>query len=138
MNKIKAYLHNKALCHLINKTDNKIDKIVIDQFTPEDNYYKYLENETKVIKNITFITKGETHSPAVAAASIIARYSFLERFEQLGKEINIELLKGASDKVDQQALEILNKYGYEKLKYIAKINFKNTDKILEKSQNKLL
>ena len=40
------------------------------------------------------------------------------------------LPKGASDKVDLVGLKIVKKYGFDKLKEIAKLNFKNTEKIL--------
>ena len=51
---------------------------------------------------------------------------------KLSKEIGFNLLKGASDSVDNQAVEIVKKYGFNKLKEIAKLNFKNTEKIKEK------
>jgi len=40
------------------------------------------------------------------------------------------LPKGASDKVDEIGVKIIEKYGFDKLKEVAKLNFKNTDKIL--------
>lgn len=42
------------------------------------------------------------------------------------------LLKGASDKVDEVGIKIVEKYGFNKLSEVAKLNFKNTDKIKEK------
>ena len=37
--------------------------------------------------------------------------------------------KGASDAVDKVGIEIVNKYGFNKLYDVAKMNFKNVDKI---------
>ena len=51
--------------------------------------------------------------------------------KNLSKSLNIEIPKGASSKVDLVGREIVNKYGESKLKEIAKLNFKNTDKIKE-------
>ena len=42
----------------------------------------------------------------------------------------MEIPKGASDIVDSFGKEIVKKYGSDKLKEIAKLNFKNTEKIL--------
>ena len=39
------------------------------------------------------------------------------------------LLTGAGENVDKQGLEIVKKYGLKKLNDIAKLNFKNTEKI---------
>ena len=44
----------------------------------------------------------------------------------------MNLLKGASDKVDEQGLTIVKKDGIDKLSEIAKLNFKNTEKIKAK------
>ena len=49
----------------------------------------------------------------------------------LHKNLNLLLLKGASDKVDEIGVKIINKYGFDKLNEIAKLNFKNTEKIKE-------
>ena len=42
------------------------------------------------------------------------------------------LPKGASTLVDEAGVKIIHKYGENKLKEIAKYNFKNTNKILGK------
>lgn len=129
MNKLKAYLHNKALINLEKKLNKKIEYSVIDQFTPENLYYAYLKDEIIVEKNIKFITKGEIHSIAVAAASIIARYSFLICLEKIEKEYQIKLLKGASKQVDARAKEIYKKIGKDNFRKIAKLNFKNYERL---------
>ena len=78
------------------------------------------------------MTKGETKCLSVACASIISRYIFLEEMNKLSKNLKIELPKGASLTVDEIGKQIVQQYGIEKLNDIAKINFKNTDKIKEK------
>ena len=45
------------------------------------------------------------------------------------------LPKGASDKVDLIGLKIVKKFGFNKLKEIAKLSFKNTDKIKQLYEN---
>lgn len=130
MNQIKAIMHNKVLFQLINEEKPKYDKIIVDEFAKEARYYSYLKNIDKVQKNITFLTKAEDKNLAVAASSIISRYIFLKEFDKLSDSIHIPLPKGASKDVDTIGEEIVEKFGEEKLKEIAKLNFKNTERIL--------
>ena len=131
LNKIKAILHNKVLYELSNK-GIPYHKIIIDQFTSPRSYFSYLKQEgiTEKVTKITFLTKGESKHLSVAAGSVISRYLFLEEMDKLSKKYNMTILKGASDKVDEIGKEIVKKYGKEELYKIAKLNFKNTDKIL--------
>lgn len=130
MNKIKAIMHNKVLSKVKSKNFN-YDYIVIDQFAQPYVYFNYLKESTNVVRNITFITKAEDKCLSVACSSIISRYIFLKEFDKLSKNLNLLLLKGASDKVDEIGVKIVNKYGFDKLNEIAKLNFKNTEKIKE-------
>ena len=133
MNKIKAVLHNKVLYELSNKEKDKYHKIIVDQFTTPRSYFTYLkqENITEKVTKITFLTKGESKHLSVAAASVISRYLFLEEMDKLSKKYNITIPKGASTEVDKIIKQLLDKYGLEELKKIAKINFKNTEKVLK-------
>ncbi len=130
MNKIKAVLHNKVLVDLTNKYPNT-DYVIVDEFANKYVYFNYLKETNNVYRNITFLTKGETRSLAVACASMISRYIFINEFNKLSKSIDMTLPKGASNLVDNVGIEIVKKYGFDKLKEIAKLNFKNTDKIKE-------
>ena len=128
MNKIKAVLHNKVLVELTNKYNDN-DYVVVDEFAKENIYYSYLKEVPNVYRKITFITKAEIKCLSVACASLISRYIFIKEFDKLSKNLNLKLLKGASNLVDEQGAEIVKKYGFDKLREIAKLNFKNTDKI---------
>ena len=129
MNKIKSIMHNKVLYDLEKEIKN-YDYIIVDQFAYEESYYKYLSGIDNVQRGITFITKAEDKNLAVASASIISRYLFLREFDKLSDSIHIPLPKGAGADVDKIGEEIVEKYGREKLDEIAKVNFKNTDRIL--------
>lgn len=128
MNKIKALLHNKVLNKIKNKVNN-YEFIIVDQFAESYVYFNYLKNTQNVVRDITFFTKGEDKHLSVACASLISRYIFIKEFDKLSKSLNLELPKGASNKVDEIGIKIINKYGVNKLKEIAKLNFKNTEKI---------
>ena len=130
MNKIKAILHNKVLYQLTTEEKPNIEYIVVDEFARENRYYEYLNGIPNIQRNITFMTKAEDKNLAVASASIISRYIFLKEFDKLSDSIHIPLPKGAGRDVDEIGEEIVEKYGEEKLQDIAKVNFKNTDRIL--------
>ncbi len=134
MNKIKAIMHNKVLFSMREKQPN-YNYIVVDQFAMPYVYFNYLKSSSNVVKNITFMTKAEDKCLSVACASIISRYIFLKEFDKLGNSLNLSLLKGASDKVDEQGVLIAKQYGIDKLNDIAKLNFKNTEKIKAKLEN---
>ena len=129
MNKIKAILHNKALYQLLNKDNYKYDLIVMDEFANKYVYFNYLKEVNNVIRNITFTTKAEDKCLSVACASIISRYIFLKEMKELSKKLGIEIPKGAGAKVDLVGKKIIKKYGEDLLRDIAKLNFKNTEKI---------
>ena len=131
MNKIKAILHNRVLYELSNK-GIPYHKIIVDQFTTPRSYFSYLkqENITDKVTKITFLTKGESKHLSVAAASVISRYLFLTEMDKLSEKYGVTILKGASDKVDELGKKIVSKYGKLELEKIAKLNFKNTEKIL--------
>ncbi|MBR4177839.1 MAG: ribonuclease HIII [Bacilli bacterium] len=131
MNKIKTILHNKVLYELSNK-GIPYHKIIVDQFTTPRSYFSFLkqENITEKVTKITFITKGESAHLSVAAASVISRYLFLEEMDKLSEKYGITILKGAGEKVDEIGKQIVKKYGKNELNKIAKLNFNNTEKIL--------
>lgn len=130
MNKIKAIMHNKVLYQLMVEEKPEVDYIIVDEFAREARYYEYLRDVRNVQRGITFITKAEDKNLAVASGSIISRYIFLKEFDKLCDSIHIPLPKGAGKDVDTIGEEVVEKYGKDKLKEIAKFNFKNTDRIL--------
>jgi len=130
INKIKAIMHNKVLYRMIQEENPEYDYIIVDEFAREKRYYEYLDGNPTIQKGITFMTKAEDKNLAVACASVISRYIFLKEFDKICDEIHIPLPKGAGKDVDNIGKEVVEKYGKEKLKEIAKTNFKNTERIL--------
>lgn len=128
--KMKAMLHHSTINQLIKKIDHApYEGIVIDQFCQPSVYINYLKSEQKYLNDNTyFMTKAENHAIAVAAGSVIARASFLQEMKRLSHEIGIDLLKGASTKVDQLIARIIKEKGHTTLERIAKLHFKNTEK----------
>ena len=130
MNKIKAILHNRVLLSLMKKDNYITDMVVIDQFTSPRSYYSFLKNEDNVFRKITFTTKAEDKCLSVACSSIISRYIFLKECEEMGNKLGSFVPKGASAMVDDYGKKIVNKFGKDILREVAKLNFKNTEKIL--------
>ena len=129
MNKIKAVLHNKVLTEMVK--DNEYDYIVVDQFEPESSYYKHLSEVPSPLKGITFITKAEDKCLSVACSSLISRYIFVKEIDKLGDKYGIFLPKGANYYVEDVGIKLVEKYGINVLKEVAKLNFSNTDRILK-------
>jgi len=128
MNRIKAVLHNKAILTLINKINIPNTSVILDQFCLPNKYFEYLNQEKTVFHNINFQTKAENYHISVACASIIARYSFLQKLDQYSKDIGFSLQKGAGPAVDGQIAYILKQIGVDQLSSLGKLNFKNYTK----------
>lgn len=128
MNKIKAFLHNQAILLTIKKLDDKNTPVIVDQFCLPKLYYNYLKDEKEVHRDISFFTGAESVHISVAAASIIARYAFLAKMQQLSRFAGMKLLKGAGSDVDKQLIYIYKSQGYDTLRPITKLNFRNLTK----------
>lgn len=85
-------------------------------------------------QDVYFATKAEGLHLAVAAASIIARYKFVQIFAEMEQELGMPLTKGAGAKVDQEAAQIIQLYGLDTLKQYTKEHFANTDKAIRIAQ----
>ncbi len=131
INKLKAIMHNKVLWQMVHEEKDLVyDYIIVDEFAREQRYYEYIKETPNIQKGITFMTKAEDKNLAVACASVISRYIFLKEFDKLSDSLHIPLPKGAGPQVDKIGEEVVEKYGEDKLKEVAKLNFKNTERIL--------
>lgn len=128
MNRIKAILHNRVINNLLKKNIS-YDTIIIDGFTSKLKYFEYLEGKNDIIKNINLVEEAESKYTSVAAASVLARYYFLKNMAKISQEYGYELPKGAGSLVDQTIARILHDGKEKLLNKIAKINFKNTEKV---------
>lgn len=130
VNRMKVALHNQAISLLLKKIHPTTPQgILIDQFTTEKNYRKYLALEKKAVTSpLYFQTKGEQYHLAVAAASIICRATFLNELDRASQELGLVVPSGAGPKSDQVAARILKKGGLALLTRHAKLHFANTEK----------
>ena len=98
-----------------------------DQFTKAPLIARELKNRS-VRLNLEERTKAE-NDIAVAAASILARESFLDWMDKVSGKIGLELPFGAGPAVKEVAREFIQKFGKEKLGEVVKLHFKTTDEI---------
>lgn len=128
LNAIKAKMHNQAYVNLSKKVQLPSFKI-IDQFAPEPLYYRYLKNDNIVIRDIHFETKAEDKYPSVAISSMIARDAFLDAMDKMSAAYDMTFQKGGGTQADECAKEFVQKYSFERLHEVAKMHFKNTEKL---------
>jgi len=125
LNRLLAWGHATAIDELHRKTG--CNQALIDQFGAA-----YLVENALKKKNLSIHLTQRTHAeedPVVAGASILARASFVEQLELLGKDIGIELPKGASEKVRTVGKLILEQKGIETLDRVCKKHFKTYNEI---------
>lgn len=144
---IKTIGHYTTINKLVDKlkSQNKvIDEIIIDEYASKDKFHAYL-NQAQITNNklhFTFCTHAETKYLAVACASIIARYFYLEQIKQLSLQAQIQLPLGAwNNKIENASFQLINQYHGNTeeinrvLNYYVKLHFSNTQKIITKLNN---
>lgn len=128
--KLKAVLHNQAIHNLLEKmAPQRPEAILIDQFAQPEIYFAHVSKQKNIIRDsVYFSTKAESVHLAVAAASILARYSFVKEFEKLSQKAGMTLPKGAGSKVDEAAAKLIKRDGESVLRQLTKLHFANTEK----------
>jgi len=125
LNKLLGWAHAKAIENVLNV--NIAPEAISDKFGNEKYIHSSLQEKGKEIK-LHQVTKAEKYI-AVAAASILARDSFIKWFHRVNKQMNLQLPKGASQKVEEKAKYIKKKFGNEALGKLVKLHFKTTKKL---------
>lgn len=123
LNKLLNWAHSKAIDNLL---DNTMCKFVItDKFSKKELDVVSLSKHS----DVEFIqeTKAEKYI-GVAAASILARDSFVDWFESHSDK-GMVLPKGSSIETENFAKKLLQKIGEDKLSELAKLHFKTFAKI---------
>ena len=124
LNQLLAWMHGRIIKDASQK--NTFEAVIVDKFAKENVLLNSLKGLNEI--NIVQRTKAE-EDVAVASASIIARYHFLEKMESMSIKYEIEFPKGASAKVIEIGRAFIKKYDEQKLNEVAKLHFKTFDKI---------
>jgi len=128
LNTLLAWGHAKAIEEILSKVNCKT--AIADKFADEKFILDKLQEKGKKIKLIQ-MHKAEQNT-AVAAASILARARFIEKLSKLSNEYKIDLPKGASQKVVENAKKVVDMYGEKTLRKVAKLHFKTTKAVFNK------
>jgi ribonuclease HIII len=127
LNHLLAFMHAKTVASLMQKQGTLIDApcLMVDQFTQGPHLLDALKQHAPEVK-VSQSTKAELSHPAVAAASVVARYQFLQSMAQLRETSGYDLPLGASAKVVAMGKQIFRAEGVDGLRKVAKLHFKTT------------
>ncbi len=125
LNTLLAWGHAKAIEEILSKVDCEV--AIADQFADERFILGKLQEKGKKLRLIQ-MHKAEQNI-AVAAASILARARFLKKLSKLSNEYKIDLSKGASQTVIENAKKIVDVHGKYSLRKVAKLHFKTTNEV---------
>ncbi|MBD3287684.1 ribonuclease HIII [candidate division KSB1 bacterium] len=124
LNKLLARAHGEVISRLLKKHTS--DAVLIDKFADESLIENELRSKTRT--KLVQIERAEIN-PAVAAAAILARSSFVEVLTRISQKYNIVLPKGASEQVVSSGKEFVRAHGKSKLENVAKLHFKTVNKL---------
>jgi ribonuclease HIII len=128
VNVLLGRLHAEVLGEVLAKVaDPSVCRIVVDRFGEPRHVLAHLPAPAQ--KAAFTMVPGAEREPAVAAASFLARASFLRGFEELRQTAPLELPFGASDpRIVPAARALLKEGGRAWLGKFAKLHFKTTEK----------
>ncbi len=130
VNRMLAWGHARAIENLLDKVPD-CPEALSDQFGPKHQIERALLQKGK---KITLVQRPKAESdPAVAAASILARAAFLYEIRKMGQRFDVEIPKGASDRVREVAVDLVRAQGPDVLLDTAKCHFQTLDKVFQAS-----
>ena len=125
LNKLLAWGHASVIENILAKTECKI--ALSDKFGDESLIQNALKTRGKQITLIQRV-RGESDI-AVAAASVLARATFVQRMQYMERFYGIEFSKGCNTIVKNQAIKFIEKYGKDRLTEVCKAHFKTYNEI---------
>jgi len=118
LNKLLAWLHGKALNDALKL--RKPEWGLLDQFSKQPLVQKYVEDTGF---DLQMRTKAE-EDPVVAAASIIARATWLQQMKKLEELAGCQIPKGSGSQAKEAATELFKKVGESRMPEFCKMHFK--------------
>jgi len=127
LNHLLSLMHAKTVAGLIEKQGGiqNNDALMVDQFTQGPHLLDAMNIHAPALR-VGQATKAETSHPSVAAASVIARYKFLQSMAKLNHDTGLQIPLGASAKVVTMAKKVYREEGMAGLESLAKLHFKTT------------
>jgi ribonuclease HIII len=133
LNHLLGQAHAKVITTLLGKAQG-LDTlpaptpVIVDKFAATTYVTQYLTPDTQKAIALTMVPKAE-EALAVAAASVIARYQFLQSMDTLSAEVGVMLPLGAGAPVVQAAKALVTRQGAGVLQQVAKLHFKTTQTV---------
>lgn len=120
LNDLLAWQHGTAILDLWSRFP-ALEGVLADQFSPRKAVREYLRG-----KEFPLPVEERHHAesdPAVAAASIVARYQFLQSREAMDKHYAMKFPLGSGKNVLKPARAFAEKFGWNRLAEVAKLHF---------------
>ena len=130
LNDLLAWQHSSAISNLYARTP-ELEGALVDQFSPSKKVARLLKTKLPLFPVVE--RTGAEADIAVAAASIIARYQFVQTHEAMRRYYKLDFPLGASKAVKVIAEQFLVKYGFKRLGEVAKLHFVTTSQINQQS-----
>ena len=127
LNQLLAWAHASAIEELVGKSS--CTRVLVDKFASEHLVERALARKNVKI-DLTQRTKAE-EDLVVAAASVLARDSFLDGMKRLEEQCGMPLPKGAGSPVLEAGKNLVREQGFEVLPSVAKLHFKTTEQLRE-------
>ncbi|WP_312094214.1 ribonuclease HIII [Niallia sp.] len=127
VNNLLGWSHARAIENILDGHESKL--AVADKFGDEKVIENALLKKGKKIQLVQF-HKAESDI-AVAAASILARATFLEEIKRIEKDLNIKIPLGSGKSVVDTGVAIGRESGIKSLEKVAKIHFKTYKNIID-------
>jgi ribonuclease HIII len=121
LNRMLGWGHAKVIEHLVEQRPD-CPRALSDKFASPALITRQLTGAAREIQ-LDARTKAESDT-AVAAASILARERFINWLRDTGREMEVELPRGASEAVKNAGRDLVARYGPEVLTRVAKVHFK--------------
>lgn len=126
LNDLLAWLHYKAISGIL-EAKPETEGVLIDQFSKAQKARAMIIPKYPRL-NVVERTAAE-RDIAVAAASILARYQFLEHMDKMDKSYGMSFPYGANRQVIDAARLFAEKHGKNRLGEVVKLHFKTTEKL---------
>ena len=125
LNRLLAWGHARAIENILNS--NHCEYALSDKFGDESLIKSALMKNGRSIR-LEQMCKAESDI-AVAAASVLARATFVQKMQDMENTYGIKFQKGCSQLVKNVASEFIQKYGKDRLKEVCKTHFKTYNEV---------
>lgn len=127
LNKLLAWGHAKVIENILEKSS--CEYALSDKFGDESLIKNALQTKGKGIR-LEQMVKAESDI-AVAAASVLARATFVQKMKQMEMAFGCNFPKGCNNIVKTAASEFIEKHGSNRLPEVCKTHFKTYKEVLQ-------